>query len=98
MNKAQMQFLGILNRGKLLSFGPSLGKSPRRIGLLLLASDASENTKSTVASLSRLSHCQVVVAGDKAELGKGLGYQAISAIAILDKKAAKAFLEKGEQA
>ena len=97
LSKAQSSFLGILNRAGKLSIGADIIKKRRRLALLLLASDASDNTKSSMTALAKSLSKGVVYVGSKTALGQPIGYESIAAIGILDQKCASAFLEKGRQ-
>ena len=97
LSKPQSSFLGILNRAGKLSIGADIIKKRRKIALLLLASDASDNTKSEMVVLSRSVSKQLLYVESKTMLGQPIGYESIAAIGILDQKCARAFLEKGRQ-
>ena len=97
LNKAQSSFLGILNRAGKLSVGTDIIKKRRKIALLLLASDASDNTKSEMTALARSVSKKLALVESKTMLGQPIGYESIAAIGILDQKCASAFLEKGRQ-
>lgn len=92
MNEA-LQFLGLLNRGGALRFGGNLEASLNKAALLVLAKDASENTKKAYVKQG----LPVLEAFSKEELGRALGFEEISAVAVLNRKAAKALLEKAEK-
>ena len=94
MTERQSQFLGILNRAGKIAFGQSAFGKGKKISLLLLSEDSSELTQKEARSFAGL---KIESVKTKAELGKPFGYEAISLVAILDRKAAKAFLEKGAQ-
>lgn len=93
MKQRALQFLGLLNRGKLTLIGPSLLNS-RRVSLLLIASDCSENSRKALLSLAEKNHCPVLEGANQAELGKALGYETLSGVGVLQKKAAEALQEK----
>lgn len=95
MNERQSQFLGILNRAGKIAFGQSAFGQGRKTSLLLLAEDSSVNTQQEARSFAIRFHLQVEMIHSKEELGKPFGYEELSLVAILDRKAAKAFLEKG---
>jgi ribosomal protein L7Ae-like RNA K-turn-binding protein len=97
MTERQSQFLGILNRAGKIAFGQSAFGKGKKISLLLLAEDASELTQKGARSFAGKFGLKIESVKTKAELGKPFGYEAISLVAILDRKAAKAFLEKGAQ-
>ena len=97
LSKPQSSFLGILNRAGKLSIGADIIKKRRKLALLLLASDASDNTKSEMTALAKAMSKQLVYVESKTMLGQPIGYESIAAIGILDQKCARAFLEKGRQ-
>ena len=96
MNPSASGMLGILNRAKLLAFGPAVEGSLKKAHLLLLALDASERTKKELCAKAR---CPIEYVSTKAELGAPLGRTELSAVAVLSKKAAASLLgklQKGE--
>lgn len=93
MKQRALQFLGLLNRGKLTLIGPSLLNS-RRGSLLLIASDCSENSRKALLSLAEKNRCPVLEGANQAELGKALGYETLSGVGVLQKKAAEALQQK----
>ncbi|MCR5348990.1 MAG: hypothetical protein K6E59_05245 [Bacilli bacterium] len=96
MNPEAFGMLGILNRAGLLLFGPGLEKGLHKCHLLLLASDASENTSRKLGGTS----VKTFLVPSKEELGKPLGYGELSAVGVTSAKAAKALLgklQKGER-
>ncbi len=90
-----LQFLGLLNRGGKLRIGPDCLNS-KRGHLLLLATDASNNSKKMFLSFASSRHIEVREIHTKSELGECLGYQELSAILLEDDRAAKAYLAKLE--
>ena len=91
--KQALSFLGILNKAGKLRFGMGIEKNLARCDACVLAFDASPNTKK--ALLSALNPNAILLEGvSKEELGKSLGYDELSAVAVMDKKASKALKEK----
>ncbi|MCR5491537.1 MAG: hypothetical protein K6F32_05370 [Bacilli bacterium] len=97
MTEAQKQFLGILNRAKKIAFGQNAFAKGKSMSLALLAADASEATQKEVRSFAEKYRLKLQLVESKKELGQPFGYEEIAFIGILDRKAAKAFLEKGAQ-
>lgn len=90
---ADLQFLGLLNRGGRIRFGEDVLHS-HRPALLLIATDASENSKKKYLDYATSRGIRTYMGHTKAELGSALGYEVISCILIEDQKAAKAYLAK----
>ncbi len=94
MNPSAAGMLGILNRAGLVAFGYDCLTKMRKASLILLASDASDNTVSKIASAAKSAGVPLLEIGSKAELGQPLGYPELSAVAILSQKGAKSLREK----
>lgn len=94
MNSSAKGMLGILNRAGLVAFGYDCLAKMKKASLVLLASDASDNTVSKIASAAKSAGVRVIQIESKAELGQPLGYPELSAVAILSQKGAKSFREK----
>ena len=94
MNKAASGMLGILNRAGLLCFGGDVLPKMRKAALVLLASDASENSLAKILPAAKAKGVETMVIGSKAELGAPLGYPELSAVLVLSKKAASSLKEK----
>ena len=90
---ADLNFLGILNRGGKLHIGPDCLHA-KKGALLLLASDCSNNSKKQFLSFAASRNIPVKEIHTKSELGECLGYQELSGILIGDSRAAKAYLAK----
>ena len=97
MNSRASGLLGILNKAGLLALGPAVLPSLRKASLLLLAEDASLSSVKKLVSQARELNIPILYIPSKQELGAPLGYEELSALAILSKKGAKAFLEKHEK-
>ncbi len=93
MKAKALSFLGILNRGKATLIGASL-LHPRKLYLILLASDCSPNTAKELRALSVKFSCPILEGASKEELGKALGYEDLSGVGVTLPKAAKALIEK----
>ncbi|MDO5330156.1 MAG: hypothetical protein Q4F15_01815 [Bacillota bacterium] len=98
MNDKSLQFLGLLNRAGKLLIGESLLYKMDRIAILILADDASDRSRKTYLNKAKSAEVAVLGGYSKAELGASLGLGEVSAIGLLDKKAAKKLAEswKGE--
>ena len=90
---ADLSFLGLLNRGGKLRIGEDCLHS-RRPALLLIASDASANSKKKYLEFALSRNLRALENHTKAELGLALGYEELSAVLIEDQKGAKAYLSK----
>lgn len=93
MNEKALSFLGLLNRGKMTLIGSSLLHA-RKLYLIVMADDASENTAKELSSLASKFSCPLLKGVSKEKLGKALGYDELSSVGITEKKAAKALSEK----
>ena len=58
--------------------------------LLIIASDASDNTKKRFNNLSKRYYIKNVVFGEKTKLGKAIGKELISSIAVINEEFSKA--------
>ena len=61
--------------------------------LLILAEDASDNTKDKLISIAKKYKMEYVIFGNKSELAKAIGKEYTAAIAILDDNFTKAILD-----
>ena len=86
--------LGILNRAKLIAFGPAVIGAMRKAHLLLLAKDGSSWTIKEALAEAEKYHVQVHYVDQKTELGQPLGRDELTAVAVLSKKAAASLLSK----
>ncbi len=87
--------LGLLNKGGKLVFGQSIFFS-RKIKLLLLAKDASKNSKEKAINFAKSNSIDLIELSSKEILGQAIGYEEISLVGIIDSKAAKAMKNKVE--
>ena len=86
--------LGILNRARLVAFGPAVLGAMRKAHLLILARDGSSWTIKEAISEAEKYHVPTVYVDTKPELGQPLGRDELTAVAILSKKAAVSLLSK----
>ena len=93
---ADLSFLGLLNRGGKLRIGEDALRS-RHPALLLLASDASANSRKKYLDFAASRKVRVCENHTKIELGSAIGYEELSCILLEDQKAAKAYLAKLSQ-
>ena len=93
MKEKALSFLGILNRGKATLIGASLLHA-KKLSLVLLASDCSENTTKEIRAVASRFSCPVLEGASKEELGKALGYDDLSGVGVTLPKAAKALIAK----
>lgn len=94
MNKEAFGMLGILNRAKVVAYGPALENSLRKGHLLLLAKDASPRTLKTLENKATTQHLSIAYIDSKEELGAPLGKDELSAVLITNAKAAQSLLSK----
>ncbi|MDY6430182.1 MAG: ribosomal L7Ae/L30e/S12e/Gadd45 family protein [Bacilli bacterium] len=92
-----LNFLGLLNRGGLTLVGDTLDKKFSKVKLLILAKDASVNTKKSLIDKANYYNVKFVYIDSAEELGYSLGFNKLSAVGIIDGKAAKRFKEKYEE-
>ena len=90
---ADLSFLGLLNRGGKLRIGEDALRS-RHPALLLLAIDASENSRKKYLEFAFSRNIRILENHNKAELGLALGYEMLSCVLIEDQRSAKAYLGK----
>lgn len=94
MNESAFGMLGILNRAKLVIFGPAVEDSLRKGHLLLLAEDASPRSKKTLLAKAESHGLEVYLIPTKQELGAPLGRDELTSVLITSKKAANSLLQK----
>lgn len=94
MNPEAHGMLGILNRAKLVAFGPAVLGAMRKAHLLILAKDGSPWTLKEAEAEAKKHEVQVYYVDHKEELGMPLGRDELTAVAILSKKAASSLLAK----
>ena len=93
MNEKTLAFLGILRKGGNLIIGKAAESAIEKASLVLVSEDAGEAVKKSFADKASYHHKRLVFIGSKEQLGQALGYQEISAVAILHPKAAKKVLQ-----
>lgn len=86
-------FLGVLQNGKRLAIGESAAGA-RNLGLLLIASDASDRAKKEAYAIAAKGDTKTLEAYSKAELGAAIGKGLTAYIGIKGEKEATAFLSK----
>ena len=94
MNPDAAGMLGILNRARLLAFGPAVVGAMRKAALLLLARDGSPWTLKEAEGEAIKYGVPVRYLDHKVELGAPLGREELVAVAVLSKKAAASLLSK----
>ena len=91
MDGKEYGFLGLLNKAGKISFGEAIYSSRPR--LLLLGKQASANSRKRLLDFAAKMRIPVVFE-DGGKLGSALGRDFLSGVAILDGKAAAAYLKK----
>ncbi len=95
MKNNALSFLGLLNKAGKTVFGEALFSQGKKIACIVLAFDASDTSKKRLLSFGK--EKMILEGVSKEELGHYLGYEEISAVGILDKKAALALKKKWEE-
>lgn len=90
-----LSFLGLLNRGGKTRVGEDVLHS-RFPQLLFIAGDASENSKKRFLAFAVHKNVDTVLDYSKEELGLALGFTALSAVLVEDKKASASLKKKLE--
>ena len=97
--KKVLNLLGLAQRsGKLASgeFQTEKAVKEQRAALVILAADASENTKKKFQNMCTFYRVNVLVLTEKDELGHSIGRSERSSLAIMDEGFAKAVLKELE--
>ncbi len=92
MNEQWISFLGLANRARKLISGEELvvrEVRKQKAKLVLLASDASENTKKKVADKCSYYNVSVKIVPDRYTLGQAIGKDARVVVAVMDEGFAK---------
>ena len=100
MNKRSLNYLGITKRsGNLICGTDMVVKSlpSGNIKIILLAKDASDNTKDKIIKKAFYYQIQVCEAFDSYELSKAIGKDHVMVMAIVDEGLKKAFLKEIER-
>lgn len=90
-------FLGLMQKSGNLSSGGEIVEKEIRKGnclLLIIAEDASENTKKKFKGLAELHNINYVIFGNKEELGFFIGKNERSTLAVKDSGMAEALIKK----
>jgi ribosomal protein L7Ae-like RNA K-turn-binding protein len=87
MNERSYGFLGLLNRGGKLLIGSSLLDHFDQAKLIIIADDASPNTKKAATDKASFRNLEVLSTPTKEELGQALGYDQIGVVGVTDIKA-----------
>ncbi len=96
-----LSMLGIAAKAGLLSSGECQTEKAvksRQARLVVVASDASENTKKAFRDMCAFYHAELVFYGDRESLGHSIGKEYRSSLAIMDDGLAKAVKKKLAQA
>jgi len=96
MNKVY-SLLGLARRARLISLGQdgcSEAIKKEKCKLLLIADNASDNTKEKFIKLCGRKNVSYVFFGDKESLGKAVGKDIVATIAVLDNDFSKAIIDK----
>ncbi|MED4211143.1 YlxQ family RNA-binding protein [Priestia megaterium] len=92
MNEQWISFLGLANRARKLISGEELvvrEVRKQKAKLVLLASDASENTKKKVTDKCSYYNVSVKIVSDRYTLGQAIGKDARVVVAVMDEGFAK---------
>lgn len=92
MNEQWISFLGLANRARKLISGEELvvrEVRKQKAKLVLLASDASENTKKKVTDKCSYYNVSVRMVSDRYTLGQAIGKDARVVVAVMDEGFAK---------
>lgn len=81
---------GYLKAGEM---GCEIAIKKRKCKLLIIASDASENTKKKFIKLTKRYGIRYVIYGNKEALGSSIGKELISIVAVCDNNFSKALIE-----
>jgi ribosomal protein L7Ae-like RNA K-turn-binding protein len=93
VNEKTLGFLGLLYRGREVVIGEAILEKMPKGFLLLLASDAASGTVREYLPKAEHAGVKTLTLATKAELGRALGHDEVSAILILSKKAAAKILQ-----
>ena len=96
MDRKLLQFLGLCQRAGKLASGETGAISAIRDGsaeLIIVAENASDNTKKKFGDSTAYYDKKIVIFGDKVELGRAIGKDERAVIAIKDSGFAKKIIE-----
>ncbi len=87
MNNRVSGYLGLANRAGKALVGEAITKvwSKRKIYALIMAIDAASKTQEKLAKLAHQQNVPTIYAFSKAELGRALGFEEVSTVAISDR-------------
>lgn len=97
--KKSLSFIGMGKKAGFLTVGEmgvTLDLKKRKSSLILVAEDASDNTKKKFKNMSQYRDTEILIYETKEKLGEILGKKAVSVISVNDKNFAKALLDKIE--
>lgn len=96
MNKSYLNILGLANAARKVITGETLLKSIKsnKISLVLIAANASENTKKKITDKCHYYHIQYYIVDEESDiLGKAIGKENRVAVGIADRGFAKKIKE-----
>lgn len=97
MNEKSLKMLGMAKRAGKVSTGEFICTKSIKSGqakLVIIAEDASENTKKSVTNSCKYYHVQYTEGGTMAELGKYTGSSERAVVSVNDNNFAKAILDR----
>ncbi len=97
MDKDRLSLLGMAARARALTSGSDLTERAVRSGeacFVILAEDASQGTRKRIQDKCSYYHVPCVTAGTQEELGRRIGKEARSCVAVLDEGFAKEFKKR----
>lgn len=97
MNQKALSFLGLAKRaGKVVSgeFATEKAVKSLKAYLVLVAEDASRNTKKEFTDMCSFYETELRICGSKDELGHAIGCEYRASVAVTDEKMAQALLDK----
>jgi ribosomal protein L7Ae-like RNA K-turn-binding protein len=92
-NEKTLGFLGLLYRGREVVIGEAIIEKMPKGFLLVLAADAAGNTVREYLPKAEHAGVPTLTLATKAELGRALGHDEVSAILVLSKKAAAKIIQ-----
>lgn len=100
MSSNFLNMLGLAKRAGKVTTGEDLCKKAVKSGvsrLVIIASDASDNTKKSVTNSCKYYGVRYITAADKSEIGKFTGAQSRAVASVNDDNFAKAILDRLEK-
>lgn len=95
-----LNMLGLAKRAGKVTTGEELCKRAVQSGvsrLIIIASDASDNTKKSIINSCKYYNVRYITAADKAEIGKFTGAKSRAVASVNDNSFAKAILDRLEK-